>query len=140
WEQAAAEGITGSVSAGDSGSETCYQGSTTNGASSGLSVSGVASTPFNVALGGTVGSQISNINAYWNPTNNSTTEASAKSNIPEMPWNDSCAASGFTGTAPPSCPSPDASRDLAAGGGGPSSCALSSGGICLSGYAKPAWQ
>src|SRR5207248_6279898 len=46
WEQAAAEGITVSVSAGDSGSDTCDQGITTNAATSGVSVSGVASAPF----------------------------------------------------------------------------------------------
>ena len=56
----------------------------------GLQVSGYASTPYNVAVGGTDFNDFSNPGTYWNTTNNSTTQASAKSYIPETTWNDSC--------------------------------------------------
>jgi len=114
WEQAAAQGITVSVAAGDSGSDTCDQGNPANVAVNGLSVSGVASTPFNVALGGTDFNDLSNLSAYWSTTNNTTTQASVKSYIPEQTWNDSCAASGSL----TKCPSMDATFDLSGGGGG----------------------
>src|SRR5207237_469812 len=51
WQQAAAQGITVVLSSGDSSSDTCDQGA--NEATTGLSVSGLASTEFNVAVGGT---------------------------------------------------------------------------------------
>ncbi len=137
WEQAAAQGITVLVAAGDSGSAGCDGLSGQTAASNGLAVSGLASTPFNVAVGGTDFDDATTQSTYWNTTNTSTTQSSAKSYIPEKTWNDTCAASGSTsgcGTV-----ASDGS-DLAAGGGGASSCALSS--ICgaSAGYPKPAWQ
>src|SRR6266852_2353515 len=54
WEQAAAQGISVTVSSGDSGSAECDGDSGTETAATlGISVSGTASTPFNVAVGGT---------------------------------------------------------------------------------------
>ena len=61
WQQAAAEGIAVFVAAGDSGSAGCdvpYSGhrsgtNTTTPASQGFGVNGLASTPYNVAVGGT---------------------------------------------------------------------------------------
>ena len=50
WEQAAAQGITVMVSAGDSGSSGCESDEY---AVLGLGVNGLASTPYNVAVGGT---------------------------------------------------------------------------------------
>src|SRR5882672_2822681 len=51
WEQAAAQGITVVVSTGDSGSAGCDPtGVSPNAAVNGLAVSGIASTPFNVAV------------------------------------------------------------------------------------------
>jgi subtilase family serine protease len=55
WQQAAAQGITVTVATGDSGSAAC-DGDTAvkpQEASKGLSVSGFASTPYNIAVGGT---------------------------------------------------------------------------------------
>jgi Tectonin domain/Pro-kumamolisin, activation domain len=127
WQQAAAQGITVLVAAGDNGSAACDGAAGERAASFGLAVNGIASTPFNVALGGTDFDDASNPTTYWNATNSPTTQASAKSYIPETTWNNSCAASGsLTGCVPPLASD---GSDLAAGGGGPSGE-----------YAKPAWQ
>src|SRR5580658_5256267 len=53
WELAAAQGITVMVSTGDSGSAGCDDDDTQEYAVEGLAVSGYASTPYNVAVGGT---------------------------------------------------------------------------------------
>jgi len=57
WQTAASEGIAVFVAAGDSGAPGCDQGGDSIGwpysAQYGLSVSGLASTPYNVAVGGT---------------------------------------------------------------------------------------
>jgi hypothetical protein len=58
-------------------------------AQDGLQVSGIASTPYNVAVGGTDFNDLNNHAPYWNTTNDSTTLASAKGYIPETTWNDS---------------------------------------------------
>ena len=56
-------------------------------------MSGLASTPYNVAVGGTdFGDTDAGTNsAYWSTTNEAT-YGSALSYIPEIPWNDSCAS------------------------------------------------
>lgn len=117
WQSAAAEGISVFVAAGDSGSPSCDDGGDAVGnpysAQYGLSVSGLASTPYNVAVGGTdfswckptlnssgdvVGCPSSSSSqgspAYWATTNQSSTSAqpyeSALGYVPEIPWNDSC--------------------------------------------------
>jgi subtilase family serine protease len=95
WQQAAAQGITVLISAGDSGSAVCDDFNSEAAASKGLAVSGFASTPYNVAVGGTDFDQTAaTAPTYWNATNNATTGASAKSYIPETTWNDSCAGLG----------------------------------------------
>src|ERR1022692_1109639 len=53
WQQAAAQGISVFVSAGDSGSAGCDDPGSTAPASHGLGVNGLASTPYNGAVGGT---------------------------------------------------------------------------------------
>jgi hypothetical protein len=140
WEQAAAQGITVLVASGDSGSATCDAGLGT-AAQFGLAVSGVASTPFNVAVGGTDFDDLSDPSLYWNANNNPTTLSSAKSYIPEMTWNDSCARSGLLNGC--TVVAQDGS-DLVGGGGGPSNCVastvFSSSFTCNRGYSKPAWQ
>jgi Pro-kumamolisin, activation domain/Bacterial Ig-like domain (group 3) len=135
WEQAAAEGITVKVATGDNGSAGCDYPGYVNSASNGLAVSGLASTPFNVAVGGT---DFANPANYFNTTSDSTTQNSAKSYVPEITWNDSCARSGPA----TECPAVSSSgQDLVAGAGGASHCAVQdSSGDCSSGYAKPAWQ
>src|SRR5580658_1334162 len=91
WAQAAAEGITVIVSTGDSGSTGCDSDQETTGAEFGLAVNGVASTPYNVAVGGTDFNDATNPTTYWNSSNPSaTTEASVKGYIPEVTYNDTC--------------------------------------------------
>ena len=51
WEQAAAQGITVMISAGDNGAAGCDNFNAPGPAQFGLQVSGFASTPFNVAVG-----------------------------------------------------------------------------------------
>jgi subtilase family serine protease len=107
WQTAASAGIAVFVSTGDSGSPSCDDGGDQVGnpyeAQYGLSVSGLASTPWNTAVGGTdlnwckyaaSGSSFSGCSAtdaqtYWN-TSNSSQESSAKGYVPEIPWNDTC--------------------------------------------------
>src|SRR3984893_8777956 len=133
WEQAAAQGITVLVSSGDNGSAACDNPNSSDFATNGLAVSGLTSTPFNVAVGGTdfLYSTASPSSAYWNVTNTGTPPTeSALSYIPETTWNDSCAAAGLTACTSSIINSNSASGfDLVAASGGPSSI-----------YAKPAWQ
>jgi hypothetical protein len=149
WQQAAAEGITVVVAAGDSGSAGCDSSFTENAATNGLAVSGTASTPYNVAVGGTDFDQLNNLSNYWSPTNNATTQLSALGYIAEVPWDDSTCAANF-----PTCTTVDSSgADLSAGAGGPSNCVSAtsdnSGNITCNtgsgafpnlGYPKPAFQ
>jgi subtilase family serine protease len=66
WEQAAAQGITVVVATGDSGSAACDSRTTGESAAQyGLAVNGLASTPFNVALGGTDFNDTSAFFTYW---------------------------------------------------------------------------
>ena len=148
WEQAAAEGITVLMAAGDSGSAGCDSGNSSETAAQfGLAVSGFASTPFNVAVGGTdLSLNSGNLATYWSQTNSSNTFGSALSYIPENTWNNTCAASGsLTGcTPPPSTTALDEGVYIFAGSGGPSSCINPTGTFpsvtCSGNYAKPPWQ
>ena len=130
WQQAAAQGITVVVSAGDNGSAGCDDPNTVTSipadGKSHLAVSGIASTPFNIAMGGTDFNQANQQTTYWNSTN-STGEVSAKGYIPEMVWNDSCASSGLTGCN--AVTGSSASLNIVAGSGGLSAV-----------YSKPPWQ
>jgi subtilase family serine protease len=123
WSQAAAEGISVFVAAGDSGSAGCdvpvsYNSkgnNLTQPASGGLAVNGLASTPYNVAVGGTEFSDASG--GYWNSAVD-THHASAIGYIPEVVWQES------SYTTPGA-----AGNSLYAGSGGVSSV-----------YATPVWQ
>ena len=125
WEQAAAQGITVVLSSGDGGSAGCDNFNTQQVATQGLAVSGLASTPFNVSVGGTDFDQVNSFAAYWNPTNDPT-GTSAKSYIPEIPWSENCAQIGPTGCG---ATAPYGSVNIVAGSGGASSV-----------YGKPKWQ
>ena len=114
-QQAAAQGITYVVAAGDSGSAGCDNPNKEKTAVHGLSVNALASTPYNVAVGGTVFNESGHASTYWNSTNASPTYQSAISYIPEDVWNDSCI----------SCATPG----IWAGGGGVSTF-----------FTKPSWQ
>jgi Pro-kumamolisin, activation domain/Bacterial Ig-like domain (group 3) len=145
WEQASAQGISGMVSAGDNGSAACDPTSNfPDVAVNGLAVSGDASTPFNVAVGGTDFNQIGIQTQFWNATN-SGTGTSAKGYIPETTWNSSCAYTGSTTACTASIINSDtendAGIDVAAGSGGQSNCAfMDNSGDCTGGYPKPSWQ
>ncbi len=114
WQQAAAQGMTVLVAAGDSGAAGCDSPSETQ-ASQGAGVNALCSSPFSTCVGGTEFSDASNPNAYWSASSNSTTLGSALSYIPEAAWNQSGTVSGGS--------------DLWAGGGGASEV-----------YSKPSWQ
>jgi subtilase family serine protease len=145
WQQASAQGITVILSAGDTGSAACDPLTTATNldvATQGIAVSGLASTVYNVAIGGTDFSytNASPPSTYWNTTNAATTQVSAKGYIPESTWNDSCAstagAGNITGNTCTSTTinnddtsSSEIGPDLTAGSGGPSKL-----------NANPAWQ
>ena len=167
FQTGAAAGVSIFASAGDSGPSSCAV-LFTNGADyayPGIGVTGWGETIYNVSVGGTdfedtynasKGSPITPISTYWNSSNTGT-DSSAKSYIPEVPWNDSCAGylfynfegkvSGF-GTAGLCATTAD--QSTAAGSGGPSGCATGGGGThqtsyavvdgSCTGYAKPSWQ
>src|SRR5438477_1729397 len=113
WSQAATQGITSFVSSGDSGAAGCDGGSATTG--TGAAVSGLASTPYNVGVGGTQFNDTASPSTYWSSTNNGTNQSSVLSYIPEIAWNESANVTGGSG--------------LWASSGGQSSV-----------YTKPSWQ
>ena len=147
WEQAAAQGQTVFVSTGDTGPATCPLAVATSGSAFtflGLSVNGLASTPWNVAVGGTdffysdFATGAPSAATLWNQTNDASF-GSLKAPLPEQPWSD---ALGFN-AIPPSTTS--FFIPSAAGGGGPSSCSQSTQTppaipVCVAGYPKPSWQ
>ena len=159
YQQAASEGVSVFVSSGDEGAASCDANQPA--ATGGITVSGFASTPYNVAVGGTdFGDSYAGTNAqYWKAKNNAT-YGSAKSYIPEIPWNDSCASTLITNLegynvpfgANGFCNSALGEAfflTTASGSGGPSNCALGDtsplagtppvSGTCK-GYAKPNYQ
>ena len=89
-EEAASQGKAVFVASGDSGS------SADRGAidSDGLSPNGLASTPYDFAVGGTdfYDTALGENAKYWSPTN-SMQSGSARSYVPEIPWDNSCASS-----------------------------------------------
>jgi hypothetical protein len=125
WEQAAAQGITVILSSGDGGSAGCDDFNTEQVATLGLAVSGLASTPFNVSVGGTDFDEVNTWATFWNSTNDPT-GSSAKSYIPEIPWNQNCAQISLTGCG---ASAPQGSVNIVAGSGGQSTV-----------YPKPTWQ
>jgi len=153
WQQAAAQGITVFISSGDSGSAGCdfNQGSTPQPAQFGLAVSGYASTPYNVAVGGTDFNDLQNPTTYWSTTPaDPTTQGTALGYIPETTWNDSCtngvlATLGFSSNAETNCNNTRFSNIVwtVGGSGGASNCISPTGNTpanCTGGYAKPSWQ
>jgi subtilase family serine protease len=156
YQEAVTLGTAVFVSAGDKGAASCDADEAN--ATHGISVSGFASTPYNVAVGGTdFGDTYAGTNAtYWR-ANNTKTYVSALSYIPEIPWNDSCASALITtalGYNTPygtkgACNSAEGEAEFlstASGSGGPSGCATGKpaksgvvGGTCAR-YVKPAWQ
>jgi hypothetical protein len=148
-QQAAAQGISVTVSSGDSGSAACDSDALPS-ASDGLQVSGFASTPYAIAVGGTdfdvlqgnfttyateaIGGKLTSGSAPYYGT--------ALSYIPEEPWNDSTSSNDDLASNQPLVSGN--ATDIVAGAGGVSSCVISSQSgdavTCISGYAKPAFQ
>ncbi|MGD0348363.1 MAG: protease pro-enzyme activation domain-containing protein [Terracidiphilus sp.] len=109
WEEAYAEGLAVFVATGDSGSTSCDDGGdqsygTPYAALYGINVSGLASTPYNTAVGGTdfnwcslntdIFSECS-AGTYWSateqtPPGGTTPSFTALGYLPEVPWNDTC--------------------------------------------------
>jgi hypothetical protein len=90
--QAAAQGISVTVSAGDGGSAGCDDFDTATYAQYGLAVNGFASTPYTIAVGGTDFDTLTpNFSTYVNDLSSGTAPyyGTAYSYIPESPWNDS---------------------------------------------------
>jgi subtilase family serine protease len=161
------------VSSGDEGASSCaplfFSGNST-WALPGIGVTGWGETPYNVSVGGTDFEDTYNsleggnpLSTYWN-SGNTGTYGSAKSYIPEIPWNDSCASVLIANVATSSfvtygsggfcnnsvATTTDDYLTTNAASGGPSSCATLGGdanqtgeaevdGTCT-GYAKPFWQ
>jgi Pro-kumamolisin, activation domain len=165
FQSAAMAGVSIFASSGDSLSSLCSGNEGLSYGSFGIGVTGWGSTPYNVAVGGTDFEDTYNagegglpVSTYWN-TSNSTTYGNAKSYMPEIPWNDSCASwlisnyvsgSGTTYGSSGFCSSAtagdDGLRNISGGSGGPSGCALGTSGVTgevtagCAGYAKPSWQ
>jgi subtilase family serine protease len=145
WQQAAAQGQTVFVSTGDGGSAGCDDYDTQQAAYSGLQVNGLASTPYNVAVGGTdfyysqyagSSSAISTqLGTYWSTTSTTAPAVSLKQTIPEQAWNDFFGFNLYDGGNPAN----QSSENIVAGGGGASSAAVYPSGSAA-GYPKPAWQ
>ncbi len=94
WQQAAAEGVSVFVSAGDGSAAGCDDFNTSPYALAGIAANGLGSTPYNVATGGTdfLDTAEGTNSVYWSKSD-SPNGKSAKSYVPEMPWDDSCASS-----------------------------------------------
>lgn len=170
YKSAVAEGISIYVSSGDESSTSCDANQ--EFASHGIGVSGFASSAYDIAVGGTDFTDNSNPGnpnlwkQYWNASNG-TGYGSAKSYIPEQPWNDACAseinAAFYTGSTltygkagwcntPADAGGSDTTNfaenfwSTGSGSGGPSGCATGAvlkagivGGTCA-GWAKPNYQ
>lgn len=148
WEQAAAQGITVTVSTGDSGSAGCDNENQVTTASNGLAVNGLASTPYNIAVGGTdYDTLLSNFSNYVSTSNSASNfYRTAKGYIPEVPWNDSPSSNTTISANTPYKDPSSGNTNIVAAGGGLSNCVESSedanGNItCTSGgYAQPPFQ
>ncbi len=166
-ELATIEGVTFFIAQGDTGADECAPVESTNYSTLGINSGDNTATAFAVDVGGTDfmaqynqdanGVPISN---YWNAKNNPTTLASARSYIPEIPWNDGCTSQliysdpligGFTKSFGPTgfCNSSVGQQfflEDVAGSGGPSTCFTGTpaipgvvGGTCR-GNPKPLFQ
>lgn len=148
WQQAAAEGITVLVSSGDNGSAACdisvVNGPASQPAQNGLQVNGLASTPFNVAVGGTDFDDVTSPSNFWALNSTSPTQASALGYVPETVWNDSCTNPVFI---QPTFPSFGANAEAVCNNSqtksltNPSLIVPAGGSGGASGiYKKPSWQ
>jgi subtilase family serine protease len=151
WEQAAAQGQTSFVSAGDGGPAGCDNFNAEQPAQYGIAVNGIASTPWNIAVGGTdfyystyngtSAAEQTQIESYWDAVPTIFPTTSLLQPVPEQPWNDSFGLDLYNGGVyNPNVPT------IVGGSGGPSNCSMGVEGSngtyssCTVGYAKPSWQ
>jgi hypothetical protein len=139
WSEAISQGTTVFVSTGDSGSAGCDQNE--EAAASGLAVNGLATTPYNTAVGGTDFNDVGQTATYWSNTN-AANGLSVLGYVPEQTWNDTCASSALFTL--------EGSRGHPGAGDGEAFCntgfgqnflgtAGGSGGASII-FAKPSWQ
>jgi len=131
-EEAAAEGIAVFVSTGDSGVSTSEGGI----ASDGLFVNGLSDTAYNTAVGGTdfLDTALGENSEYWS-NKNSPTGQSARSYIPETPWNNSCASNVLATFVSATTPSQFCAEDPLFGQAG-----IGGSGSQSVFFTKPTWQ
>lgn len=130
-EQAAAQGITLTVSAGDNGSAGCDDFDSESQATQGFAVNGYASTPYSIAVGGTDFDVLStSFASYVNNTSSGSPPyyGTALKYIPENPWNNSTARNTTFSINVPNTNSKGVGN-IVAGSGGVSTV-----------YSKPAFQ
>lgn len=157
YQQATVEGVSVFVSSGDEGAASCDANQ--ESATHGISISGWASTPYNVAVGGTdfEDTYLNEVSTYWHSSNSADYE-SARSYIPEIPWNDSCASkliaeyesnSSLVYGSKGFCNSSNGEDNfltVVSGSGGPSACAQGAPSTpdvtsaSCKGWPKPKWQ
>lgn len=134
FQQAAAQGISVVVSAGDGGSAGCDNFDTATAAQYGLAVNGIASTPYSVAVGGTDFDVLSqSFTTYVTSGGQSAAGTapyyrSALNYIPEEPWNDSTSVNANL-SQNVAYKNAQGTTNIVAGGGGVSSI-----------YSKPSFQ
>lgn len=123
-EQAASQGQSVVVAAGDNGSTDCYgESGLTATEQEALAVDYPASSAYVTAIGGTefpAADVTSSNTTYWEPATGSDVVTSAKSYIPEEAWNDDATCAEYVS---------DGSSPLCSGGGGVSTLT-----------ARPSWQ
>ena len=143
------------VSSGDSGPATCDDHDTAMQATHGLAVNGMASSPFNIAVGGTdfyytsyatdtpgntSMATTNELKQYWNLTTATSPVTSLTTTIPEQPWN---VPFGLNLDDGGNYASFATQPLIEASGGGVSSCGVWSGSgstQTCTGYPKPVWQ
>jgi hypothetical protein len=135
YQQAAAQGISVTVASGDSGSAVCDADSSTQ-AQYGLAVNAYASTPYDIAVGGTdydilasdFTTYVQDQSGGQNTSGAAPYYRTALKYIPEKPWNDSTSVN-TTISQNVALVQSNGTTDIVAGGGGASIL-----------YAKPAFQ
>lgn len=138
WQQAVAQGVSVFVAAGDEGADECGYGR--RFATTGISIDGTASTPYDVAVGGTDFSDVASGTAatYWSAANTPAL-GSALSYIPEIPWNGTCASNILAGYLGYAGGLAFCNTSVGEGGAYQQVSDAASGGPSKV-YAKPSWQ